>query len=80
MVAELGVSGAWLFYRSFSRLSRPQRSLVRTYIEDIKTDTIHLVVSDLAVVGRVLDWLDVRSVTQVQSLNVHTTIACSYLY
>ena len=25
---------------SFSRLSRPRQSLVRTYIEDIKTDTI----------------------------------------
>ena len=31
---------AWLFGCSFSRLSRPRRSLVSTYIEDIKTDTI----------------------------------------
>ena len=29
--------GAWLSIRSFSRLSRPRRSVVSTYIEDIKT-------------------------------------------
>ena len=32
--------GAWLLGCSISRLSRPRRSLVRSYIEDTKTDTI----------------------------------------
>ena len=39
-VAELRVSGAWLFDRSFSRISRPPHSLARIYIADIKSDTI----------------------------------------